>query len=614
MNTFKKIIMILLLILPLFIAGCKPKSGGTNTGDNEDDPKENIKEVERISFDESLISEKMSTNFDITKYNITVYYNDSTTEEVPITTNMLSDNKYNDYGSHELTITYLGFSCKISYEICRFFDVLFMVNDELYKTIEVFQGGSLTEFPEVPYVEGKIGHWDKHSIKNVEGNVTVNAYYVDEENLNMSEVISRLNNYMDGMVVDGDVDLPLFIDHASITWQSENDDVIDNEGILNRSYDPQYVTLNATITLDGETENKSYTVYVKGYKSLSEGIASGYIYSCYNNVNDNYFKTMDIIFCAFVEVDVDGNFTGLDATGTDISQSVKTALAKIKYYLQPEAKKRGIYLVPSLGGGGSAAARTFATIAASDKLRKAFAKNVVDLINEYGFDGIDIDWETPSSSKKGDFTLMMKELYTAVKANNPHHIVTAAIGGGKWSPPRYDLPNSIAYLDYVNVMTYNMTTSGGYYQNALKAAGSNLDPTNGVGKTMDSCSIEESITIYNNLNVPNSKLLFGLAFYGITQSKSGTRWSSGTSTSYDVIKRLKDTGDYTYCYDTRCEVPYLIKNDGTIFISYDDPRGVIAKAEYMLTHGCAGLTYWENGNDSTGDLVEAMRIGLNKGE
>ena len=68
--------------------------------------------------------------------------------------------------------------------------------------------------------------------------------------------------------------------------------------------------------------------------------------------------------------------------------------------------------------------------------------------------------------------------------------------------------------------------------------------------------------------------------------------------------------EYTYYYDENAQVPYLVKNDGTMFISYDDHTSILAKSNYMKEMGCAGLMYWENGCDLTGELLKAMKEGL----
>ena len=37
-----------------------------------------------------------------------------------------------------------------------------------------------------------------------------------------------------------------------------------------------------------------------------------------------------------------------------------------------------------------------------------------------------------------------------------------------------------------------------------------------------------------------------------------------------------------------------------------------AKCDYVKKIGAAGIMYWQNGQDTTGDLVGAIKDGLNK--
>ena len=145
--------------------------------------------------------------------------------------------------------------------------------------------------------------------------------------------------------------------------------------------------------LDEEVFVHFSEIQMDGYKSLKEGIASGYVYSNYTMLDEEFFDTMDIVYCAFVMVDVDGNFIGKDTSGGTVLNSNKATLAKMKAYVCPNAKRVGTYVVASLGGGGDVMADTMDVIAASDTLRKNLAKNVVDLINEYDLDGVDVDWK-----------------------------------------------------------------------------------------------------------------------------------------------------------------------------------------------------------------------------
>lgn len=58
------------------------------------------------------------------------------------------------------------------------------------------------------------------------------------------------------------------------------------------------------------------------------------------------------------------------------------------------AKAAGAQVMPSIGGW--TLSDNFPTIAATEEGRRAFAANCVRLIEEYDFDGIDIDWEYPA--------------------------------------------------------------------------------------------------------------------------------------------------------------------------------------------------------------------------
>ena len=83
-------------------------------------------------------------------------------------------------------------------------------------------------------------------------------------------------------------------------------------------------------------------------------------------------------------------------------------------------KNNDIYIVLSIGGW---TAGGFSEMASTDRRRKAFAKDCKRIVKDFGLDGIDIDWEYPSSNEAGissspadidNFTLLMKELRKAL--------------------------------------------------------------------------------------------------------------------------------------------------------------------------------------------------------
>ena len=84
--------------------------------------------------------------------------------------------------------------------------------------------------------------------------------------------------------------------------------------------------------------------------------------------------------------------------------------------------KPALKVLLSIGGWE---AGNFSEMAASETHRKNFAQNCLKAVNQYGLDGIDLDWEYPTSSDAGissspddtkNFTLLVKELRTVLGA------------------------------------------------------------------------------------------------------------------------------------------------------------------------------------------------------
>lgn len=70
----------------------------------------------------------------------------------------------------------------------------------------------------------------------------------------------------------------------------------------------------------------------------------------------------------------------------------------------------------SIGGFNEGSYR-FSQIAKSASTREAFATNVLNLLNQYGFDGVDIDWEWPGQ-RDGDSRVDKANLNLLLQALN----------------------------------------------------------------------------------------------------------------------------------------------------------------------------------------------------
>ncbi len=606
-NVFKKILIIILIIPSLLIIGCDD----SKKDDGEiDEPNQEI--VENIQVVSESVKERYDyETFDISSIQLEVIYTNKK-ETINLSLNMLSNDdltKLSTMGSHLITINYLEKTTSIVINLVDKVKVTFMIDGRLFEEYEILRGDSFKDLPKIPNKDSYTGYWkvEEDTLNNITEDKVIEAYYINHIDYKIEDVVSYLDQYLNNLVVNQNVYLDKYIGDCQITWSSDSL-YLSSDGVFDRPYQEEYVNLKAHIT-DGVTfVNASYTLKLPGYRNIDDKIASGYVYRNYGGLTDNFYDTMDVIYCAFMLIDTDGDFIGKDAEGMSIETSNASTKAKIKNYIVPKARKAGSYVIASLGGGGDAPTATFRVIAASDELRKKFAANVVELINELDLDGIDVDWETPRSSEAKNFTLLMEELYNAVKKNNPNHLVTAAIGGGTQGT-RYDLGNSGKYLDYVNLMTYSFSSSGGTYQNALYSRSGYHNTTYNVGRTY--ASIDQSVRNMNNYGIPNEKLIIGVAFYGMVQSYNNGRWNALYNIDYDIIKLYLEQNTYDYYYDEVAQVPYAISKTGKEFISFDDSVSIKAKSDYVINNQLAGVMFWETGGDTSDELILAMKAKLN---
>jgi chitinase len=409
-----------------------------------------------------------------------------------------------------------------------------------------------------------------------------------------------LNDYLRSVIPDetqSSLILPTAYSNFNITWTSSDQDVITNDGEYHRPYQEKTITLTAHITSEDVDESYHFDVISIGYKSLDKPIASSYIYREYLAVDDAFFETLDVINTAFIIADDQGDLSG------------SNYLNQVSTHIIPKAKIYGNWVIMSIGPSSS-----WSTIASSQASMTNFANQIVLFINQYGFDGVDIDWETPRTDETKRYTALMKEVYEKVKANNPNHLVTTAIAGGMWQPPKYDLNFSAQYIDYINLMTYGLTSGSGQYQNPLYRQTTFHNSTYSVGRTLSTASIDESVKDFkNSYNIDYDKIIVGVAFYGMKQVRSGTSWVSAGSVYYhEIYNTYLNLSTYTEYYDLNAGVPYLLKNDGTEFISYDNTRSILQKSNYIIDQGLGGMMFWEYGTDTTGVLLQAMRTGLEK--
>ena len=263
----------------------------------------------------------------------------------------------------------------------------------------------------------------------------------------------------------------------------------------------------------------------------------------------------------------------------------------------------------SIGGWTYSLNGRFASAVNSDAKRQQFAKSSVALMKDWGFDGVDIDWEYPANDQEAQD---MVSLLAAIRAelddysarNNLggyHFLLTAAVPAGPQNYNNMRLAEMNKYLDTFNLMAYDY--AGSFSNVTGHQANLYPDPAN---ENATPFSTDRAVTDYIAAGVPASKIVMGMPLYGRAfestegagQPYSGVgegSWEQGIW-DYKVLPKAgaevvkDDKVGASYSYDAA-------KKE---FISYDTPDMVRAKIAYSTSKGLGGSMFWEASGDKTG--------------
>lgn len=270
-----------------------------------------------------------------------------------------------------------------------------------------------------------------------------------------------------------------------------------------------------------------------------------------------------------------------------------------------------LQILISIGGWGGC--RYFSDASLTDAARKKFANSAVSLLKKHKLDGVDIDWEYPDQIgennifrpvDKQNFTLLLKELRDQLdvqgkKDNRPasrHYLLTAATGGDTAFVNHTELGNAQKYLDFVNIMTYDL------YHGNDKKTGHHSPLYQSALSDRSRNSSDDAVNGHIKAGVPASKIVLGLPFYGrgwtavnpvnkgLFQPSSGKHMSPNY---YDLVANYINKNGYTRYWDDKAKAPYLWNPENRTFISYADKESMVHKIDYVKSKGLAGAMFWE---------------------
>ncbi|HVA25455.1 MAG TPA: glycosyl hydrolase family 18 protein [Chloroflexota bacterium] len=274
-------------------------------------------------------------------------------------------------------------------------------------------------------------------------------------------------------------------------------------------------------------------------------------------------EDIDVLSPAWFHLDANGNVYGSDSP--EVTQF---------------AKAHGIKIMPIVANGEFDPDAAHAVL--SDGGIQTNALNGLTwLVNNFGYDGINIDFENLYNSDRDGFSAFMTNVYARVHRENGK-IVTLALASktketydGFAGP--FDYAGLAPNLDLAVLMTYDDHYAGG-------EAGP-VAPLDWV----------DQVVTYATKFIPPSKLLLGLPFYGYNWNVSTGGWASAVGYN-DIVRTVfnhgpgiqmdQASGTPVYTYDG---------GNGVHQIWFENSTSLGYKLALAAKHGLAGWGAWRGG-------------------
>ncbi|KAK5662511.1 hypothetical protein OQA88_8423 [Cercophora sp. LCS_1] len=273
-------------------------------------------------------------------------------------------------------------------------------------------------------------------------------------------------------------------------------------------------------------------------------------------------------------------------------------------------------------------ATTFSDLAASPARQRIFHASLVNFMNTYGFDGVDIDWEYPVAEERSgtpqdraNFVSWMANMRSYFASTGRKYGISLTLPASFWYLQHFDIVNLERHIDWFNMMSYDLHgtwDANNVYMGPYVAGHTNLT------------EIDLALKLLWRNNINPEKVVLGLGFYGRSFQLEnpnckapGCRFSgpapggpctqSAGTLSYGEIKKLVDSGAGTSVLDNSAAVRILTWNEGggTHWVSYDDQQTIQMKLDYADRNCLGGKMVWAV---STDDLSGTLSSYLNPGK
>lgn len=305
------------------------------------------------------------------------------------------------------------------------------------------------------------------------------------------------------------------------------------------------------------------------------------------------FPYLDEIIFSGIDLNENGTLTGTNRLSSSSFTTLRNSIGK------------NTKVVVSIRNFDSDSLSAF--LQDSDAMDQA-TEETLQLIETYHLDGINIDFEYPTSTDTTigkNLSIFLKNYSGIIKAHYPDAIVSFDIHAIQiLDEDMYQLEEIGKYMDEVIIMGYDYRLPG-----SLRAG-----PVAPLYGEVNEHSIQELVQVALR-KIPNEKLILGIPFYGYDWEtvgethKSTAKSKTGAVASYKRMKEFIANNHVSVQWDEIARSPWILYKNGNEIhqIYFENERSIEEKLSYVVSQNLGGIAIWALGYEGEdADLWNTM--------
>lgn len=302
--------------------------------------------------------------------------------------------------------------------------------------------------------------------------------------------------------------------------------------------------------------------------------------------------------------------------GDNTSEEGTNAYGNIKQLYIHKKNNRHLKTLYSIGGYDFSSHFKYALKNANT--RKTFCDSAVSIMANWGFDGIDIDYEYPTTQAEGEnFYQLIKQCrvtldnYAKEQGHKYHYLLTIATSAGQGNYKYLDFKKITARVDNVLLMAYDY--AGTWDDTTGHQANVYSD-----GTAATKVNTQDVLADYIRKGMERNKIVLGLPLYGRSFAKThglgkpyGGPGEGDEEEGVYLFKNLPRPGAKV---TTNKEIiaTYTYESKNAEFVTLEGSETTKLKAGYIKGKALAGAFFWRAAGDKTGSssLITIMSDSL----